>query len=164
MYRITATCQFNTQIYYLDQPKIDEVKTPALWCSDPLPDWTLSEDKCSLNSEKCSIALSEDGTTYTIKSTTNLKAVVNLTFKRTASGFVVGNDGTTLYGHDATAPWGSMRHSFWPTCEVKGSIMTQGGEIKMDGRGVYIHALQGMKPHHCGKSACQQILFHSSNQ
>jgi Svf1-like N-terminal lipocalin domain len=147
-----ATTTFNTQIYYLD-----EGKTPALWCSDAVNNWNFDAEKYNFSGDKCSIELSEDGTTYTVKSTTNLQAVVNLTVKRTAPGFVVGSNGTTHYGHDADAPWGSMRHSFWPTCEVKGSIMTQGGEVKMDGRGLYIHALQGMKPHHCG-----MLIFHAS--
>ena len=29
--------------------------------------------------------------------------------------------------------------------------MTPAGEISLAGKGMFIHALQGMKPHHCGK-------------
>jgi Svf1-like protein len=41
-----------------------------------------------------------------------------------------------------------MHHAFWPTCKVVGSVLTPTGEVKLDGRGKFIHALQGMKPHH----------------
>lgn len=79
----------------------------------------------------------------------NKKAIVNITIKRSAPGFVVGTDGKTLYGTDAKAPWGSMYHGFWPECSVTGSILGENGELDVAGRGTYIHALQGMKPHHC---------------
>ena len=46
-----------------------------------------------------------------------------------------------------------MRHAFWPRCQVQGSIITKTGEIDFKGRGLFIHALQGMKPHHAGKIA-----------
>lgn len=41
-----------------------------------------------------------------------------------------------------------MRHAFWPRCHVEGSIITKEGEINCRGQGIFIHALQGMKPHH----------------
>jgi hypothetical protein len=141
---ITASVTFNTQINFLDKSKKD------IWCSDGLSGWDIDEAGYDLISEKCAVTLNDVGDTYTIKSATNSNAVVNLTFKKIAPGFVVGANGTTTYGTDPKAPWGSMRHSFWPRCEVKGSILTKGGEEKMDGSGVYVHALQGMKPHHCG--------------
>jgi hypothetical protein len=83
-----------------------------------------------------------------IKSSTNLKSIVSLKVKRQSPGFVVGKDGKTLYGTDLTNPWGSMWHRFWPRCKIEGSVLTQAGEINLGGKGVFIHALQGMKPHH----------------
>lgn len=41
-----------------------------------------------------------------------------------------------------------MRHIFWPRNTVEGSIVTPDGPIDFKGRGLFIHALQGMKPHH----------------
>jgi hypothetical protein len=78
----------------------------------------------------------------------NQGAVVNLSFTRTAPGFVAGKDGKTLYGEDLNAPWGSVRHAFWPRNTVEGSIVTKEGPIDLKGQGLFIHALQGMKPHH----------------
>jgi len=79
---------------------------------------------------------------------TNQKSIVNLTVKRVAPGFQVGNDGKTYYGTDPSAPWGSMRHAFWPRNTVEGTIVTKEGPIDFKGRALFIHALQGMKPHH----------------
>ncbi|KAF2672467.1 survival factor 1 [Microthyrium microscopicum] len=140
---ITATAQFNTQIYFLDDDK-----TPRIWSSDPLSNYKFENEKYDLIADKVSITLNEDGSAYTIKSQLNLKSIVELTFTRTAPGFVVGDNGTTTYGTDPKNPWGTMRHSFWPRCTVTGHILTQHGSLDMKGAGMYVHALQGMKPHH----------------
>lgn len=92
--------------------------------------------------------MSEDGTSYTIKSATNENCIVNLTVTRTAPGFQVGKNGTSYFGTDPANPWGSMRHTFWPRCTVQGTMTTKAKTYDMKGRGLFIHALQGMKPHH----------------
>jgi hypothetical protein len=79
---------------------------------------------------------------------TNEKSIVNLTFKKAAPGFQVGENGKTFYGTDPAAPWGSMRHAFWPRNIVEGTIVTKDGPVDFKGKGLYIMALQGMKPHH----------------
>lgn len=79
---------------------------------------------------------------------TNALAIVNVTVTRTAPGFQVGNDGKTYFGTDMTNPWGSMRHAFWPRNKVEGTITTKDGPINFKGKALFIHALQGMKPHH----------------
>jgi len=94
------------------------------------------------------VELSEDGTSYTIKSLTNDASIVSVTVKRTAPGFHVGTDGKTYFGTDPKAPWGSMRHAFWPRNKVEGSIVTKDGPIDFAGTALFVHALQGMKPHH----------------
>lgn len=79
---------------------------------------------------------------------TNEKSIVNVTVTRVAPGFQVGKDGTTYFGTDPKAPWGSMRHAFWPRNTVEGTIVTEDGPIDFKGTALFIHALQGMKPHH----------------
>lgn len=76
------------------------------------------------------------------------RSVVNLTVRQSAPPFVCGKDGKTLYGTDLSHPWGSMMHGFWPRCTVEGSIGTPDGPIDFKGKALFIHALQGMKPHH----------------
>lgn len=139
---IRTTCQFNSKVFYPRAAK------PNLWCSDQLSEVEFSDDKINFYAKDCAVELSEDGTTYTIKSLTNALAIVNVTVTRTAPGFQVGNDGKTYFGTDLTNPWGSMRHAFWPRNKVEGTITTKDGPINFKGKALFIHALQGMKPHH----------------
>ncbi|CAJ2513508.1 Uu.00g016270.m01.CDS01 [Anthostomella pinea] len=139
---IRTTCQFNSKIFYTDGSK------PHLWCSTPLSDIEFSEDKTGFYANDCALELSEDGNSYTIKSMTDARAIVNLKVTRTAPGFVAGKDGKTLFGTDLSNPWGTMRHAFWPRCEAEGSITTQDGPVDFKGKALFVHALQGMKPHH----------------
>jgi hypothetical protein len=149
---ISPTAQFNTQVYYLDDD------TPPLWHSDTLENWNFSEDRYNFTAEAVALELSEDGNAYTVKSTRNPECTVNLTFTRTAPPLVVGENGTTLYGTDPARPWGTMHHAFWPRCKVEGGIVTPKGEMNLAGKGMFIHALQGMKPHHCGKSLSLAVV------
>lgn len=118
--------------------------------SDTLENWKLDESKTCFHADNCTFDLSEDGTSYTIKSSTSKEAIVDLNFTRSCPGVVVGKDGSTYYGTDPAQPWGKMRHAFWPRCRVEGSILTQGGEIPMKGIGMLSHALQGIKPNFAG--------------
>ena len=139
---IRVTCQFNTKIFYPGRTK------PNLWSSDPLSEVEFSDDKNSFYAKDCAVELSEDGTTYTIKSMTNQNSIVNLTVTRTTPGFQIGTNGKSYFGTDPQNPWGSMRHAFWPRNKVEGTILTQDGPIDFKGSALFIHALQGMKPHH----------------
>ena len=94
--------------------------------------------------------MGEDGKSYVIKSSTNKKSVVDVKFTQTAPGFVVGRDGTSYFGTDPKKPWGRMIHKFWPMCQVEGHFLTQEGPVDFKGRGIFIHCLQGMKPHFAG--------------
>lgn len=139
---IHTTCQYNTKIFYPDG------RTPNLWSSDALKNFEFDSEKLSCYADDCAVTLGEDGTSYTVKSATNEASIVNLTIKRTAPGFHVGKDGKSYFGTDPKHPWGSMRHGFWPRCQAEGSIITKAGEVNFKGRAFFVHALQGMKPHH----------------
>lgn len=102
----------------------------------------------SFYADGCAITLNEEGTSYSVKSATNEASIVNLTVTRTAPGFQVGSNGKSFFGTDPQHPWGSVKHAFWPRCRVEGSIITKSGEIDFRGKALFIHALQGMKPHH----------------
>lgn len=127
--------------------------TPNLWSSNALSNHDFDDNKHSFYADGCAVTLSENGESYTIKSAVNEASIVNLVVSRVSPGFQVGKDGTTFYGTDAKRPWGSMRHAFWPRCNVQGSIITKAGELDFRGRGFFTHALQGMKPHHAGKGS-----------
>jgi hypothetical protein len=153
---IRTTCQFNTKIFYNDG------KTPSLWSSDPLSNFGFDEDKYSFYADNCAVTLSDDGTEFTIKSMTNEASIVNLTIKRTTPGFQVGKDGKTYFGTDLENPWGLMWHAFWPRTKVEGSILTKDQDLDFSGKGFFVHALQGMKPHHAGESNLKTWL-HSAD-
>ena len=108
----------------------------------------------------CALDLNDDCTAYSIKSATNEKSILALTVKRSAPGFQVGRDGKSYFGIDLENPWGSMRHAFWPRCEAEGSIITKDGPIDFKGRAMFVHALQGMKPHHAGNAAYESHPGH----
>ena len=137
--------QWNTKIFYPDQRK------PNLWSSDAVENYGFDDEKLRFYADGCAMNLSEDGTSYTIKSATNDASIVNLVVTRKAPGFHVGKDGKSYYGTNPDNPWGSMRHAFWPRCSVEGSILTKDGDIDFKGSALFIMALQGMKPHHAGK-------------
>jgi len=129
-------------------PGIPRRLEPNLWSTDPLSGVDFSEDKVNFYAENVAIELSEDGKSYTIKSMSNENSIVNLTVAQIAPGFQVGEDGNTYFGTDPDAPWGTMRHAFWPRNQVEGTIVTKEGPIDFKGKALFIHCLQGMKPHH----------------
>ncbi|KAJ5952208.1 uncharacterized protein N7479_010621 [Penicillium vulpinum] len=139
---IHTTAQFNVKIF--DRSGKGDNK----WYSDPLSNYMFDENMLSFGADNLSLTLNEEGNSYTIKSTVNGGALVDLKFSQAAPGFVVGKDGTSYFGTDPKNPWGSMRHAFWPRCAVEGSIITKDQTYDLSGRGVFIMALQGMKPHH----------------
>ncbi|GAB7332368.1 hypothetical protein MBLNU13_g04188t2 [Cladosporium sp. NU13] len=138
---IRTTAQFNAKI-------IDpETNATELWASDNLDNFTFSDDKHQFRSKECSMEISEDGKSYHIKSSVNKSCIVDITFTQAAPGFAAGKNGTSNFGTDPQNPWGRMKHLFWPRCSVEGSFLTQKGPVDFKGRGQFIHALQGMKPH-----------------
>ncbi|SPN99634.1 probable Survival factor 1 [Cephalotrichum gorgonifer] len=139
---IHITCQFTAKIFSRDPAK------PHLWSSTMLENAEFSEDKTSFYADSCAVELSEDGTSYTIKSLVDEKCVVNLKVTRTSPGLHAGKTGRSLFGTDPEKPWGSMRHAFWPRCVAEGTMTTPDGAIDFEGRAFYVHALMGMKPHH----------------
>jgi hypothetical protein len=104
------------------------------------------------------LTLNEDGNSYSIKSAVNENSIVNLTVTRVTPGFLVGKDGKSYFGTDPENPWGSMRHAFWPRCKVEGSIISEEKEYDFKGRGMFVHALQAMKPHHAGMSTTVRLV------
>lgn len=140
---LRTTCQFNTKIFYPHGSN----KAP-LWSSDQLAHVDFNEDQTNFYADNVAVELSEDGTSYSIKSATNEKSLVELAVTRIAPGFQVGKNGKTYFGTDPKAPWGSMRHVFWPRNTCEGRIVTEEGPIDFKGKALFVHALQGMKPHH----------------
>lgn len=141
---VRTTAQFNAKI-------IDPASGPELWASDNLDNFNFSDDKQNFSCRDCSMEISDDGKTYHIRSSVNKSCIVDVKFTQTAPGFAVGKNGTSNFGTDPKAPWGRMKHLFWPRCQVEGQFVTQKGPVDFKGRGMFVHALQGMKPHFAGE-------------
>ncbi|QKX53206.1 uncharacterized protein TRUGW13939_00282 [Talaromyces rugulosus] len=141
---LMTTCQLNVKIFnHRGASAADH-----LWLSDPLENHGFDEEMISFYADGVSVSLNEEGDAYIIKSARNESALIDLVVKRATPGFQVGENGTTYYGTDPQNPWGEMRHRFWPRCDVSGNIITPEQEYNFAGRGIFVHAIQGMKPHH----------------
>jgi len=141
---LRTTCQLNVKIFN----HRGDSAADHLWLSDPLENYGFDEDMLSFYADGLSISLNEEGDEYTFKAARNESGLVDLVFKRVTPGFQVGENGTTYFGTDPENPWGKMRHRFWPRCSVTGAIITPEKKYDFKGRGIFIHAIQGMKPHH----------------
>ena len=141
---IRTTCYLNTKIIYPDSQK------PHLWCSDALEEYGFDESKTNFFADSVDFELSEDGKSFTLKSARNEDCLVNLKISQASPGFKAGENGKTCFGTDTENPWGWMYHVFWPRCTVEGGMVTKDGDVSFNGRGMFIQALQGMKPHHAG--------------
>lgn len=149
------TAQFTCRVCH------DEIEEDNVWCSAGLDDFEAKGTE--FNAHKCVISLNEAADTYVFQSTVNKKAHVDVTVKRTGLGFKIGKTGTSTYGTDPSAPWGSMFHGFWPECAVSGTLTVKGKAIQLDAApGMYVMAFQGMKPHHAA-ARWNFVTFHSKS-
>lgn len=103
------------------------------------------------------VVLTNNETEYKFTSVASEETQCELHFKRISDGFKIGKDGLSRYGTDPSAPWGTMRHIFWPRTSIEGRIVTNRGKdvitLKHENTlGMYVMALQNMKPHHLAKS------------
>lgn len=139
---VRTTCQFNTKIF--DHDGLGRHQ----WLADGLNNHRIDEKRTGFHAANLTVDLDAEGTMYRVSSQVNNENLVDFTIKRECPGFVAGENGTSFYGTDPNNPWGQMRHAFWPRCSVTGTMKTKTKEYNLAGRGVFIHALQGYKPHH----------------
>lgn len=112
---------------------------------------TEHDDHRTFSAKGVKVALNDANDTYTLKITINPETIVDFQVTRKTPAFKIGKDGYTIFGTDIEKPWGTMRHLFWPRCTVTGVILVKGVPLDVAGRGQFIHALQGMKPHHAAR-------------
>jgi hypothetical protein len=66
-----------------------------------------------------------------------------------APGFKVGkgpDGGYSYFGPDAAQPEGYVVHRFWPLTKTSGSVSLNGKRLAIEGPGMFVHAIQGMRP------------------
>ena len=113
-------------------------------------------DKRSSKGDQFSITYkSKPGTdtpeSYTITANLDNDLQITLDIARPASvpGFKIGkgpNGGFSHFGPDPKNPEGYVVHRFWPRDHASGLIVHKGQAIAVKGPGMFVHAIQGMRP------------------
>ncbi|KAJ7104138.1 survival factor 1 [Mycena belliarum] len=88
---------------------------------------------------------------YTIRAnlSTDLQVSLELSRPKDIPGFKVGQGekgGYSYFGPDLTKPEGYVIHRFWPRYYATGHIIRNGAASSIQGPGMFIHAIQGMRP------------------
>ncbi|KAH3899262.1 related to Survival factor 1 [Saccharomycodes ludwigii] len=157
-----TTAQFTFKLYnYLKKPSADSKDATTfetIWASNHLDEVEIINGNFYSDSLKIEW-IDNDTKIHFVSDDTNDDLKVDLTFTKIAPGVKVGEDPTTYYGPDIENSWGRMRHVFWPRNECTGTITLPGDHevIEFDNSGnkaigMFVMALQGMKPHHAAKS------------
>lgn len=87
--------------------------------------------------------------TITANLTQNVKISLEVRRPKAAPGFKIGNGpdgGYSYFGPDAAQPEGYVVHRFWPLTRTSGEITVNGKPLAVDGPGMFVHAIQGMRP------------------
>lgn len=93
----------------------------------------------------------------------DLQITLDIARAASASGFKVGagpNGGFSYFGPDPKSAEGYVVHRFWPRTQATGMIVHKGQAISVKGPGMFVHAIQGMRPNLVA-ARWNFALFHS---
>ena len=152
------TVQLTCKIW---DPKAQEKSWKSINVSNfvtpPPPTSSKSFDKRSSKSDSFSIihaATPNDlryAESYTISANVDNDLQIALVVSRpaTIAGFKLGSGskgGFSYFGTDEANPEGYVVHRFWPRTHCTGHIIHEGRAIETNGTGMFVHAIQGMRP------------------
>jgi Svf1-like C-terminal lipocalin-like domain/Svf1-like N-terminal lipocalin domain len=111
-------------------------------------------DKRSCKGEQFSVlfdTLPDGSESYTIEANMDTDLQVSYTFKRPSksAGWKLGSGdegGKSYFGANPSTPDGYVVHRFWPHAVSDGHIIHKGQAIDAKGAGMFVHAIQGMRP------------------
>ncbi|KAJ7364061.1 survival factor 1 [Mycena albidolilacea] len=94
---------------------------------------------------------SKNPETYTIRANLAQDLQISLEIARPAGipGYKIGSGekgGYSYFGHDLKKPDGYVIHRFWPRYHATGHIIRNGAASTIQGSGMFVHAIQGMRP------------------
>lgn len=75
----------------------------------------------------------------------DLQLALTVSRPASAAGFKVGR-GDSYFGPDVAKPEGYVVHRFWPRTQCSGHVIKNGKAIEANGIGMFVHAIQGMRP------------------
>ncbi|KAG8873406.1 putative cell survival pathways protein [Tulasnella sp. 331] len=114
-----------------------------------------SDDKRSCKSDHFTIKFKpavdggDEGYTVIANAADDLQVSLEVTRPASIAGFKVGKGpkgGYSYFGTDVNKPEGYVFHKFWPRTSVAGHIIHKGQAISATGHGMFVHAIQGMRP------------------
>lgn len=79
----------------------------------------------------------------------DLQVTLEITRPAAIPGWKIGageKGGFSYFGHDPAKPDGYVVHRFWPHYKASGVVLTNGTAVPINGVGLFIHAIQGMRP------------------
>lgn len=111
-------------------------------------------DKRSSKSDQYSAlfeTLDDGSEKYTIEANMSDDLQLAYTFTRPAAakGWKLGSGpagGKSIFGANPNSPDGYVVHRFWPTAKSTGHFIIKGQAIDAEGQGMFVHAIQGMRP------------------
>jgi len=123
----------------------------------PPPSGGVTYDKRSSKAKEFSIIHKDDdkadNAAESYQITANLGSDVQITLvvsrPSTVPGFKLGRGpegGFSNFGSDPVKRDGYVVHRFWPRTVASGHIVYKGQAITVDGPGMFVHAIQGMRP------------------
>ena len=149
MDRLWPTTQLVIKVYDPDTKK-------TTWKSINVANFNPGEDKRSSKSDQFTIShKSSPGTefeeSYSVLGKLGDDLQVSLDVKRPAAipGFKIGKGpkgGFSYFGPDVEKPEGYVIHRFWPRLHSSGVIIHNGKATSFTGPGMFVHAIQGMRP------------------
>lgn len=80
---------------------------------------------------------------------TDMQIFLDLKRYGTAKGFKIGKSpkgGFSYFGTDLEKPDGYVVHRFWPRLMAEGHVVRRGKMDSISGPGMFVHAIQGMRP------------------
>lgn len=146
------TIQFTLKIYNPNTKKSDWRSVNVSNFVTPPPG--LDKRSCKADQFSITCKASADPSfpeTYVIRANLSDDLQVSLDVSRPASvpGFKVGQGpkgGFSYFGPEVNKPEGYVVHRFWPHTVATGHVVHQGKASAVKGIGMFIHAIQGMRP------------------
>ncbi|KAE8211539.1 hypothetical protein CF327_g4724 [Tilletia walkeri] len=113
-----------------------------------------SYDKRSSKSDQFSVlhdTLPDGSESYEISASFDQEVQIAYTYTRPAAakGWKLGagrEGGKSIFGSNPDSPDGYVVHRFWPQAKTSGHLIIKGSLVDAAGNGMFIHAIQGMRP------------------